>query len=79
MHQIRVHMTASGWPIVGDQVYGRPGDGFARQALHAWRLSLPHPVSGAPLTLEAPLPDDIEQICRGLALAVPGARGSGRT
>lgn len=63
MHQIRVHLAASGWPIVGDQVYGRVGDGFGRQALHAWRLSLPHPVTGTALELEAPLPGDVTVLC----------------
>lgn len=71
MHQIRVHLAASGWPIVGDQVYGRPADGFPRQALHAWRLSLPHPVSGEPVRLEAPLPPDIAELCDRLALTRP--------
>ncbi|MGE0393102.1 MAG: RluA family pseudouridine synthase [Vicinamibacterales bacterium] len=71
MHQIRVHLAASGWPIVGDQVYGRPGDGFGRQALHAWRLMLPHPVTGAPLSLSAPLPPDLSGLCDGLGLPRP--------
>lgn len=71
MHQIRVHLAASGWPIVGDQVYGRPGDGFRRQALHAWRLALPHPVTGAKLELAAPLPPDIAELCDGLGLPTP--------
>ena len=71
MHQIRVHLSASGWPIVGDQVYGQPGDAFPRQALHAWRLTLPHPASGAPLALEAPLPGDLVELCDTLALARP--------
>ena len=56
-HQIRVHLAARGWPIVGDAVYGtrdeRLGD---RQALHAWRVSLPHPVTRQQLTLVAPVP-----------------------
>jgi len=73
MHQIRVHMAASGWPIVGDQVYGRAGDAFGRQALHAWRLSLPHPVTGTPLELEAPLPGDMAGLCDGLGLPRPSA------
>jgi len=55
-HQIRVHLAASGWPIVGDAVYGEPLDGFARHALHAWRLALPHPVRGM-LTISAPVPE----------------------
>lgn len=73
MHQIRVHLAASGWPIVGDQVYGRAGDSFPRQALHAWRLSLPHPVTGDPLELTAPLPGDIIALCATLGLSWPRA------
>ena len=45
-HQIRVHLASRGWPIVGDAVYGEPLEGFPRHALHAWRVSLPHPASG---------------------------------
>jgi 23S rRNA pseudouridine1911/1915/1917 synthase len=43
MHQIRVHLAARGWPIAGDGVYGAPLLQLSRQALHAWRLALPHP------------------------------------
>ncbi len=59
-HQIRVHVAALGHPIVNDPVYGRvdarvdlPG-----QALHAWRLAFPHPVTNDPLTFEVPPPAD---------------------
>jgi len=75
MHQIRVHLAASGWPIVGDVKYGRPlwrdiadGNlrdalrGFPRQALHAWRLAVSHPMTGAPLRLEAPPPADLQRL-----------------
>jgi 23S rRNA pseudouridine955/2504/2580 synthase len=71
-HQIRVHLAHLGLPIVGDVKYGdfalnkalaradaRPG--LKRMFLHAHRLVLTHPVTGEPLTFEAPLPDD----CRG--------------
>jgi 23S rRNA pseudouridine1911/1915/1917 synthase len=58
-HQIRVHLAASGWPIAGDPVYGTAHRTLARQALHAWRVSLPHPVTHAPLTITAPVPEDI--------------------
>ncbi len=59
-HQIRVHAAWLGHPLVADTLYGgRPMLGLARQALHAFRLELAHPVSGRLLSLEAPLPDDI--------------------
>jgi 23S rRNA pseudouridine1911/1915/1917 synthase len=58
-HQIRVHLSARGWPIVGDQVYGTTDERIARQALHAWRVSMPHPVTRAPMMFEAPLPADM--------------------
>jgi 23S rRNA pseudouridine1911/1915/1917 synthase len=61
-HQVRVHMSASGWPLVGDRVYGTANGAIGRQALHAWRLSLTHPVTGAPLHLEAPPPPDMQRV-----------------
>ncbi len=71
-HQIRVHLAASGHPIVGDEKYGDESvsrdfaqQGFRRMFLHAKRLSLTHPLTGQQLTFEAPLPDE----CR-LALKI---------
>ena len=61
-HQIRVHLAAIGCPIVGDATYGEPDERIARQALHAWRVSLTHPATGARLTIEAPLPADMERL-----------------
>ncbi len=61
-HQIRVHLAASGWPIAGDRLYGSPDPSIERQALHAWRMALPHPVSREPLQLEAPLPRDMQAL-----------------
>ncbi|MVW77904.1 RluA family pseudouridine synthase [Bordetella sp. 02P26C-1] len=62
-HQIRVHLAASGYPIVGDDKYGRDEtraqfarQGFTRMFLHAHQLTLPHPLTGETLTLTAPLP-----------------------
>lgn len=64
-HQIRVHMAALRCPVVGDATYGsasrdrllRPAP--ARQMLHAWRLSLRHPVTREPMDFEAPAPADM--------------------
>jgi 23S rRNA pseudouridine1911/1915/1917 synthase len=65
-HQIRVHLAANGWPIAGDVTYGTPDQFLRRQALHAWRITLPHPRSGQMLTVEAPIPEDICRACTGL-------------
>ncbi|HEY5653200.1 MAG TPA: RluA family pseudouridine synthase [Pontiella sp.] len=66
-HQIRVHMTHIGHPIVGDTVYGRPRKNNLpskpeRQMLHAARLTFIHPQSGKRLSFEAPLFDDMRQL-----------------
>lgn len=67
-HQIRVHFAAVGHPIVGDPAYGQPHAALPRQALHAWRLTLTHPVSGAPLQVEAPIPADFQRLRQNLTL-----------
>lgn len=62
-HQIRVHMSHIGHPLVGDYLYG--GDNpwlIERQALHAYKLSFHHPVTRLRLNIEAPLPDDIKEV-----------------
>jgi 23S rRNA pseudouridine1911/1915/1917 synthase len=58
-HQIRVHLAAIGCPILGDRTYGEGHPSMARQALHAWRLTLPHPVTRELLQVRAPLPADL--------------------
>ncbi|MEX1161996.1 MAG: RluA family pseudouridine synthase [Nitriliruptor sp.] len=63
-HQIRVHLTAIGHPVLGDPVYGsRPtvaaALGLERPALHAGRLAFAHPVTGAGIDVSEPLPDDL--------------------
>jgi 23S rRNA pseudouridine1911/1915/1917 synthase len=67
-HQIRVHMTSIGHPLVGDTVYGTgtsrvpKGPAFDRQALHARRLGLVHPSSGKPMLWKSALPDDMAEL-----------------
>jgi len=66
-HQIRVHLASLGHPLVGDPAYGRKGElSFARQALHAARLALVHPVSGDACRWESPLPQDFEALLAAL-------------
>ena len=64
-HQIRVHLQSHGHPILGDRMYARgradPVE-VPRLMLHARRLAFPHPASGATVEVEAPLPDDFEQV-----------------
>jgi len=76
-HQIRVHLTDLGHPVVGDRVYGGAGrvrsvgdpaararmKALDRQALHAWRLAFTHPVTGEKMQFSAPLPEDMAGLC----------------
>lgn len=62
-HQIRVHLSFAGHPLIGDGVYGRrgaaqAGAGFPRQALHAASLGFAHPLTGAAMRFEAEPPPD---------------------
>jgi len=59
-HQIRVHLQAIELPVVGDPVYGVPDPELRRQFLHANRLSFPHPLTGAAVDVESPLPEDLQ-------------------
>jgi 23S rRNA pseudouridine1911/1915/1917 synthase len=82
-HQLRVHLSALGHPIVGDAVYGgrqRPVRGVAeaaaialhgcpRQALHAARLRFAHPRDGREVEVVAPLPDDLRRVIEAVRAA----------
>ena len=61
-HQIRAHMQSVGHPVSGDPVYGsdRGGDRQGRMFLHAWKISLPHPVTGDTIEIIAPPPPEFE-------------------
>lgn len=75
-HQIRVHLSEAGHPLLADEAYGgrrrearlapeaparRAAEAIGRQALHAWRLAFDHPVTGKRRAFEAPLPADFER------------------
>ncbi len=65
-HQIRVHFTAHGCPLFGDDLYGTPSALIARHALHAAVTVFPHPKTGENLTVRAPLPEDMLTLIRNL-------------
>lgn len=79
-HQIRIHMASVGHPLVGDSLYGArrivPPQGteadaervrhFPRQALHAYRLALPHPLLGERMTFQSELPEDMRCLLQAL-------------
>lgn len=63
-HQIRVHMAEKGWPLLGDELYGGPMEGFLRQALHCAGVAFTHPITGEQLCLTAPLPEDMAALLK---------------
>jgi 23S rRNA pseudouridine1911/1915/1917 synthase len=73
-HQIRVHLAARGWPIAGDVSYGEAHPALDRQALHAWRIGLTHPVTRTPLMIEAPVPADLRELLAECGMAAELAR-----
>ena len=85
MHQVRVHMAASGWPLVGDPKYGEPRrqqcldadrratlGRFPRQALHSWRTAFAHPFTQERIEVEAPVPDDLRGLIELCGLRTDG-------
>ena len=69
-HQIRVHFSAAGHPVLGDPVYRRgaaaPPIEVPRQMLHARRLGFRHPRTGQPVSVESPLPEDFQHAIAAL-------------
>ena len=73
-HQIRVHLASLGFPIAGDEKYGDfvlnkelQKAGLKRMFLHAWKMTLPHPVSGEMQSFEAPVPDALSDFLARLS------------
>ncbi len=67
-HQIRVHLSQIGYPIVGDMVYsnGKNKFGVQGQMLHAWKIKFMHPITGKKMEIEAPLPPYFEDVLEKL-------------
>jgi 23S rRNA pseudouridine1911/1915/1917 synthase len=81
-HQIRIHLAEVGHPVVGEPVYrprSRPRSkaSFHRQALHAQVLGFRHPLTGAAVRVEAPMPPDLAALTADLRnrFGLPGAGG----
>jgi 23S rRNA pseudouridine1911/1915/1917 synthase len=77
-HQIRVHLSSIGHPVLGDAPYGgvselSRGLGLARPFLHAWRLSFPHPDDGRTIEVRDELPEDLLGALTAAGIPVPGA------
>ena len=65
-HQIRVHLSSAGHPILGDRRYGGGGGdadrlGLTRPFLHSWRIAFDHPLTGERVEVEEPLPPDLQR------------------
>ena len=67
-HQIRVHLSQIGYPIVGDMVYsnGKNKFGVQGQMLHAWKIKFMHPITGKGMEIEAPLPPYFKDVLEKL-------------
>ena len=65
-HQIRVHLSAIGYPVVGDSVYGVKSPYLSRQFLHASRLGFKHPSTGEYVEFTSELPPDLEQVLKDI-------------
>jgi 23S rRNA pseudouridine1911/1915/1917 synthase len=78
-HQIRVHLQTIGHPVVGDRSYGGhrpPFTQLRRFFLHAEHVAFEHPVSGAPVAFDAPLPPELDEVLSQLRATASGPEPS---
>ncbi|MBR2635136.1 MAG: RluA family pseudouridine synthase [Clostridia bacterium] len=85
-HQLRAHFSAIGFPLAGDTLYGEADPILDRQGLHCLRLRFPHPESGDPQEICAPLPEDLRRAILSIFGEIPavptnwsGAKAKGGT
>jgi 23S rRNA pseudouridine1911/1915/1917 synthase len=74
-HQIRVHLAYLGYPVLGDETYGKASGVIGRPALHAHTLAFDHPASGARMRFLSPLPGDMVEACERLRADPPASGG----
>lgn len=72
-HQVRIHLSEHGLPVLGDERYAprAVAQSAPRLALHACRLGFRHPITNAPVHIQIPLPDDMARLCRKASLPSP--------
>ena len=70
-HQLRVQFASVGAPVTGDSLYGETSPLIARHALHSFRTTFPHPMTGETLCVLAPLPEDMRSLAEDSGLRLP--------
>lgn len=77
-HQIRVHMSSLGCPLVGDKAYGANDEGLGRVYLHSWRLEFTHPMTGEAMRFRQPVTPDFCKIIANVKAGLPADYGAAK-